>query len=252
MYLSVYARVYGRAALGRCVRFLWDLCVFTALNYSCGVARTMATAADQTSAGGAGGAGGAPPARPAVSLLEGRVPPAPVPSVSYSQGPFYLAATYLAGAVPPGAVPPWPWALTYSVLALLRFAACLQLASTACTIHLAMVGLRPDKPNLDAIHQSRSVSEFWGKRWDRELQFVLKGSLYAPLRAAGSSHALAVVACFVGSGALHVVPFVATGSLGVRREAMCDTASYYTLYTPFIHLYCRTPVIPVYTPYTHL
>ena len=46
-------------------------------------------------------------------------------------------------------------------------------------------------------------------------------------------------------------------------EAMCDTASYYTRYTPFIHLiavhtpmytyvHLCTPVIPVYTPYIHL
>ena len=37
---------------------------------------------------------------------------------------------------------------------------------------------------------------------------------------------------------------------------MSDTASYYTLYSPFIHLYCRiyapcTPLIHVHTPYTH-
>ena len=63
---------------------------------------------------------------------------------------------------------------------------------------------------------------------------------YAPLRAAGSSRALAVVACFAGSGALHVLPFVATGRMDV--QTLSTMMLFFILQCPIVMLERATGV----------
>jgi len=51
--------------------------------------------------------------------------------------------------------------------------------------------------------ESSSVSDFWGKRWNRLVHGVLKRGVYKPVRKITSSRSAAAISAFVMSGLLH-------------------------------------------------
>ncbi|KAL7472334.1 hypothetical protein ACHAXS_012670 [Conticribra weissflogii] len=50
---------------------------------------------------------------------------------------------------------------------------------------------------------STSVSDFWGKRWNRLVHGVLKRGVYKPVRKQCNNKTIAALAAFIASGALH-------------------------------------------------
>jgi len=59
--------------------------------------------------------------------------------------------------------------------------------------------------------RARTVSEFWGRRWNSGIQHLLRDSVYVPLAAAGCPRGTAVLATFAASAGLHVYPMYMVG-----------------------------------------
>jgi len=60
-------------------------------------------------------------------------------------------------------------------------------------------------------HRSRTLAEFWGKRWNLVIRNLLAGGVFKPLVKLTGMPALARLATFAASGVLHVVPLAVTG-----------------------------------------
>lgn len=67
--------------------------------------------------------------------------------------------------------------------------------------------------------RSTSVSEFWGKRWDRFVRDMLSDLVFKPLRQRGVAREWAVLATFSASAFLHAFPLLATGGAGSAFQA---------------------------------
>ena len=78
---------------------------------------------------------------------------------------------------------------------------------------------------------SSSVSDFWGRRWNRLVHGVLKRGVYKPVRKHSSSRTLAAVAAFVASGVLHEYILMLM-SLSILADAGSPEK-----YTTFVPLY---------------
>jgi hypothetical protein len=60
---------------------------------------------------------------------------------------------------------------------------------------------------------SKSLTEFWGVRWNPIVAKLLQDSFYKPLRRLGGHRAVSVFACFTASALLHTIPmYMATGN----------------------------------------
>jgi hypothetical protein len=95
----------------------------------------------------------------------------------------------------------------------------LEVAVGAAGVHGLLVGIgqlvgRPVRGLLDHPFRSTSLSEFWGRRWNRMVQLNLAAGFYRPLARAGRP-TLGLVAAFAASGAMHAVAVLGAGPLRV-------------------------------------
>ena len=70
-----------------------------------------------------------------------------------------------------------------------------------------LVALGTETPRI--MHEpwlSRSHQDFWGRRWNKMIQDLLFRCIFLPLRRRRCPRALAVLATFFGSGAVHALP----------------------------------------------
>jgi hypothetical protein len=81
----------------------------------------------------------------------------------------------------------------------------------------ALLGLRPPVLH-DRPYRSRSLAEFWGRRWNRAVSGILRERCFEPL--ARRSTAMALVAVFAASAAIHAYAAgVALGGLAAASWA---------------------------------
>lgn len=71
-------------------------------------------------------------------------------------------------------------------------------------------GFIHEVPLMREPHLSKSLSEFWGKRWNTVMQMNLAGLVYRPLRGK-APRATRVFLTFVASGFLHIYPLFVAG-----------------------------------------
>lgn len=93
----------------------------------------------------------------------------------------------------------------------------LEVALGAAGVHGLLVGVaqllgHPVRGLLDHPFRSTSLSEFWGRRWNRMVQINLAAGFYRPLARRGFP-TLGLFAAFAASGLFHVVPVLGAGPL---------------------------------------
>ena len=84
---------------------------------------------------------------------------------------------------------------------------------------LLLAGIAAD-PAMDAPYRSTSFGEFWGRRWDSAMQSILFAAAYRPARALGAPRAVAVLATFVLSAAVHTAGVAAGGASTAQCASM--------------------------------
>lgn len=80
-------------------------------------------------------------------------------------------------------------------------------------------GLSMTAFNDNPLFGSTSVSDFWGKRWNKIIEMTLRRGVYRPLRNAGLSASFAAFATFVASGFLHefeLLMMTLRGGIGLK------------------------------------
>ncbi len=80
-------------------------------------------------------------------------------------------------------------------------------------------GLSMSGFNDNPLFGSTSVSDFWGKRWNKIIEMTLRRGVYRPLRNAGLSVSFAAFVTFVASGLLHefeLVMMTLRGGTGMK------------------------------------
>jgi hypothetical protein len=95
----------------------------------------------------------------------------------------------------------------------------LEVAVGAAGMHRLIVGVaqllgRPVRGLLDHPLHSLSLGEFWSRRWNRMVQVNLATGFYRPLAHSGFP-TLGLLAAFAASGAMHVVPILGAGPIGI-------------------------------------
>lgn len=91
----------------------------------------------------------------------------------------------------------------------------LEVAVGAAGMHGVIVGVaqllgHPVEGLLNRPFRSTSLSEFWGRRWNRMVQTTLATGIYRPLARQGFP-TLGLLAAFLGSGLFHVLPVLGAG-----------------------------------------
>jgi len=66
-----------------------------------------------------------------------------------------------------------------------------------------VTGKRTEQLMMNPMFESKSPSEFWGRRWNLLVHACLKNGIYKPVRSHGGGKALAVLTAFVASGVFH-------------------------------------------------
>ena len=66
-----------------------------------------------------------------------------------------------------------------------------------------LTGYEAEKGMLNPLLESKSPTEFWGKRWNTLVHTVLKNGVYKPLRQSGVQRIGAILGTFVASGVFH-------------------------------------------------
>lgn len=67
----------------------------------------------------------------------------------------------------------------------------------------ALTGYQAEPGMLNPLLESKSPTEFWGKRWNTMIHTVLKNGVYKPLRQMGVHRIGAILSTFVASGVFH-------------------------------------------------
>mmetsp|Transcript_5815 Transcript_5815/g.11388 ORF Transcript_5815/g.11388 Transcript_5815/m.11388 type:complete len:424 (+) Transcript_5815:32-1303(+) len=93
----------------------------------------------------------------------------------------------------------------------------------------ALFGIRTLDVFDNPMFGSTSVSDFWGRRWNRLVHGVLKRGVYKPVRKQSNSKTIAALAAFIASGALHEYILVLL-SLPVLVDG--GASSKYSTFTP--------------------
>lgn len=87
-------------------------------------------------------------------------------------------------------------------------------------IYNLLYGVQTYDMVLNPMLKSRSVTDFWGRRWNVLVHTGLKNGVYKPVRSATLSRGWAVAATFVASGLIHeYVNYVMFGGHGHRGDA---------------------------------
>ena len=94
---------------------------------------------------------------------------------------------------------------TFSVIPTLLVLYCSWLVFGCDLVSLVtlILGAKTKDPFDNPLFQSRSPSDFWGRRWNRMVHGFLKRGIYKPALTAGFSKNLAVFAVFIVSGLVH-------------------------------------------------
>ena len=79
----------------------------------------------------------------------------------------------------------------------------LSLGFNMCALANNMQGVSHHQLYCNPLFSSVSPSDFWGYRWNMAIHNTLKRGVFQPMRKAGFSPTLAVVAAFLSSGILH-------------------------------------------------
>lgn len=95
----------------------------------------------------------------------------------------------------------------------------LEVAVGVAGVHMLIVGVagllgHSVKGLLDQPFRSTSLTEFWGRRWNRMVQVNLAAGFYQPLVRAGFP-TLGLLAAFAASGMFHVLAVIGAGPLPV-------------------------------------
>ena len=69
-------------------------------------------------------------------------------------------------------------------------------------------------------HRSRTLAEFWGKRWNLVIRDLLSGGVFKPLVRLSGSPTLARLVTFAASGLLHIVPLAVTNQDTIVHSEM--------------------------------
>ena len=97
--------------------------------------------------------------------------------------------------------------------------------------HLLLLGLEATR-GMDHPLSSKTLAEFWSKRWNKSIQKILRDAFYLPLAGRGLAQA-GVFATFVGSAILHVYPFLLEGDRVPAVNAAC-MAAFFVVQFPLV------------------
>lgn len=142
---------------------------------------------------------------------------------------FAVVLLHVAVFEAPGLRSPWSWLVRYGAgLGLAYFG--VQGALGTFEFFYRCAGLDPAVLHRHPI-LSRSIGEFWGRRWNRVVGAWLFDTLYRPVVARGRPR-LAIVATFTGSALLHF--YFTWAAVGVIWGAVM--ASFFFLQVPLLIL----------------
>mmetsp|Transcript_28540 Transcript_28540/g.47239 ORF Transcript_28540/g.47239 Transcript_28540/m.47239 type:complete len:419 (-) Transcript_28540:47-1303(-) len=79
----------------------------------------------------------------------------------------------------------------------------LSLGWNLAALSTNLQGFRTVVPFHNPLWTSRSPSDFWGKKWNTTIHGILKRAAFQPVKKAGYSTSIAILATFAGSGVLH-------------------------------------------------
>mmetsp|Transcript_23290 Transcript_23290/g.46538 ORF Transcript_23290/g.46538 Transcript_23290/m.46538 type:complete len:429 (+) Transcript_23290:299-1585(+) len=106
-------------------------------------------------------------------------------------------------------------------------------SGAASTVSL-LLGKKTKKVTNNAMLESTSVSDFWGRRWNQLVHGALKGGVFKPLRKHNFSKEISATATFLASGLIHeYVLAVMCHSYGSGDDYFHHEKHYYGVHLAF-------------------